>query len=162
MIRIAKESDIDEILGLLEQILEIHHEGRPDLFKAEGSKFTKEELSLMIQNPEEPIFVYEDESGHVAGHCFCSLHREAESNSMHAVNNLFIHDLCVSETCRGKGIGEQLFRYVEAYAKRAGMDAVTLNVWGFNRQARAFYQKMGMTEQRIIMEIPIKNEKTGS
>jgi len=37
-IRLAQEKDIPKIENLLEQILLIHHEGRPDIFKAKRIK----------------------------------------------------------------------------------------------------------------------------
>ena len=44
-IRLAQEKDIPKIENLLEQILLIHHEGRPDIFKATGKKYTAKELT---------------------------------------------------------------------------------------------------------------------
>ena len=41
MIRLAKFEDIPRLQELLEQILIVHHQARPDVFKSKGSKFTE-------------------------------------------------------------------------------------------------------------------------
>ena len=43
MIRLAKSEDIPRLQELLEQILIVHHQARPDVFKSKGSKFTDAE-----------------------------------------------------------------------------------------------------------------------
>ena len=52
MIRLAKTEDIPRLQELLEQILIVHHQARPDVFKSEGSKFTDTELEEVINNPK--------------------------------------------------------------------------------------------------------------
>ena len=65
---------------------------------------------------------------------------------------LYIDDLCVEETCRGQHIGEQLYHQVEQYARQRRCHAITLNVWAFNENAKAFYEKMGLKPLKIGME----------
>lgn len=40
LIRKADRNDIPEINSLLRQVLSVHHDGRPDLFKKEAKKYT--------------------------------------------------------------------------------------------------------------------------
>ena len=40
MIRRAEKKDIESINNLLMQVLEVHHKGRPDLFKGGTKKYT--------------------------------------------------------------------------------------------------------------------------
>ncbi len=50
-IRSAQPKDIPALLGLLEQILSVHHQARPDIFKESGGKYSEEELKkLMTQS----------------------------------------------------------------------------------------------------------------
>ena len=65
---------------------------------------------------------------------------------------LYIDDLCVDESARGKGIGGKLFEYVESFGKSVGCDSITLNVWEQNTAARRFYDACGMTPQKTTME----------
>ena len=50
------------------------------------------------------------------------------------------------------GVGAALYEYVKAYAKDQGFYNITLNVWTCNPGAVAFYEKMGLTPQKIGME----------
>ena len=65
---------------------------------------------------------------------------------------LYIDDLCVLDAYQGKGIGTKLYEEVVRYAKMRKCHAITLNVWEGNEDARAFYDKMGFTPQKTVME----------
>ena len=45
LIRRAEERDIPRIHELLAQVAQVHHTGRPDLFRAGGRKYTDTQLS---------------------------------------------------------------------------------------------------------------------
>ena len=71
---------------------------------------------------------------------------------MRDFKTLFIDDLCVDETCRGKHVGQALYNFALQYAKEQGCYNITLNVWEGNDGARAFYERMGMRVQETRME----------
>ena len=60
---------------------------------------------------------------------------------------------------RGQHIGEKIFEYVKAEAKRLGCYEVTLNVWSGNTSAEHFYEKMGMTTKERMMEMILDERK---
>lgn len=151
MIRIANPGDLEAINDLLRQVLKVHHEGRPDLFRAQGKKYTDEELLDIFENPDSPVFVYE-EDGKVLGYAFCSL-EFANSGSLKPVKTLYLDDLCVDASARGRHIGTKLFEFVKAYAAEKGCYNLTLHVWSCNPSARTFYASLGMQPQYESMEI---------
>lgn len=55
----------------------------------------------------------------------------------------FINDLVVSEEYRGQGIGTRLIEKAELFFKEQGCDYTQLEVFAPNREALAFYQKLG-------------------
>lgn len=152
MIRRATVSDIPVLQNLLGQILRVHHEARPDLFKAEGGKFTDDELATIIASDQTPVFVYENEAGAVIGHLFLQV-IEVKSAVLNPIKTLFIDDLCVDEAARGQRIGQDLYSFAVAYAKELGCYNLTLNVWNDNVGALRFYQNQGMTAQETKMEV---------
>ena len=86
------------------------------------------------------------------GYCFC-IHKETKDNPvLQDEKSLYIDDLCVDETCRGKHIGQQMYDHVCKYARGEGFRTITLNVWCGNDSAMAFYQKQGMKPRNITME----------
>ena len=66
-IRRARKHDLDGINRLLLQVLTVHHNGRPDLFKGNTRKYTDAQLLKMIEDDEKPIFVAADEKDCVMG-----------------------------------------------------------------------------------------------
>ena len=151
VIRRAEEKDIESLLRLLSQVLSVHHEGRPDIFKKGAVKYKKEELVELIADPQRPIFVAED-AGCVKGYAFCVLEQKKNHNILTDIKTLYIDDLCVDETCRGQHIGKSLYEYVLAYAKEIGCYNVTLNVWALNESAMKFYEACGLSVQKVGME----------
>jgi hypothetical protein len=58
MIRRATYDDLEAVNSLLRQVLKVHHDGRPDLFRAEGKKYTDSELLAIFSNPDTPQWSY--------------------------------------------------------------------------------------------------------
>ena len=56
-----------------------------------------------------PILVSVDASDCVQGYCFCILKQYLSHPVMTDVKTLYIDDLCVDETLRGKHIGKELY-----------------------------------------------------
>ena len=69
-IRRANENDIPRLLELLEQVLQIHADIRPDIFIPGTTKYTNEELSQMIKDDTRPIYVAADENDNCLGYAF--------------------------------------------------------------------------------------------
>ncbi|MBW3089018.1 GNAT family N-acetyltransferase [Bifidobacterium sp. 82T24] len=167
MIRRATTADIPDLDRLLYQVAEVHHRGRPDLFRGGAKKYSDEELAAIIADDERPIFVYEDgdaadrvatdggtgaAGGGVIGYAFCVFQRNKGSHVLTDITTLYIDDLCVDESARGRHVGEALYRHVLGFAREHGCYNVTLNVWSCNPSAMAFYEHCGLKPQKIGME----------
>ena len=151
MIRKATKNDIKGIIRLLYQVNKTHSDIRPDLFKSNTSKYDEEELSELLDDESKPIFVYED--GNILGHAFCQVNEVKDHLLLQDVKTLYIDDICVDETARGKHIGKALFEFVCEYARSIGCYNITLNVWEGNDPAFLFYKNMGMKVQKTGMEV---------
>ena len=127
IIRKAKEKDIPRILELLEQVLQIHADIRPDIFIPGTTKYTADELMELLKNDEKPIYVAVDEDNVCVGYAFCQLQKQPFSNNMVQFKSLFIDDLCVDQQARGQHIGESLFEHVKKEARKMHCYEVTLN-----------------------------------
>ncbi len=132
--------------------MKIHANIRPDIFISGTTKYTRTDLLEKLANDEEPIFVAVDENDEVMGYAFCALKHQPFSTNMVPFKSLYIDDLCVDSKCRGQHIGEQLFDYVKAEAKRLGCYEVTLAVWAGNDGAERFYDRIGFKTKERIME----------
>ncbi|MBQ6787242.1 MAG: GNAT family N-acetyltransferase [Lachnospiraceae bacterium] len=151
-IRRAEERDMEGINSLLFQVLMVHHNGRPDLFKAGCKKYTDEELKDIIHDEKTPIFVAVNEENQVAGYAFCIFQQHINNNILTDIKTLYIDDLCVDENIRGQHIGKRLYEHVVQFAKEQGCYNVTLNVWSLNESAMKFYEACGLVPQKVGME----------
>lgn len=151
IIRRATKDDISDILSLLEQVLEIHNRIRPDLFKPSGSKYTGEQLEIMVKDDENPIFVYEIDDGVIA-HAFCKFINVNETSAKYGRKTLFIDDFVVDVKNRCSGVGTELYNFIKAFAKSSGCTGITLHVWEGNDSAIHFYEKNGLKPQQFVME----------
>ena len=148
----AGTRDLAGIDRLLSQVLEVHHKGRPDLFKGGTKKYTDEELLEILKDDSRPVFVARDEAGEVLGYAFCVFQQYFGNNILTDIKTLYIDDLCVDEASRGRRVGSALYAYVLDFARREGCYNVTLNVWECNPGAKKFYEKCGLHPLKIGME----------
>ena len=152
-VRMAQEKDIARIHSLLAQVAMVHHKGRPDLFKPGKSKYTDEELKILLQDSSRPILAAVDENDCMQGYAFCIFQQYKNHNIMTDIKTLYIDDLCVDETMRGKHIGKLLYNAALDYAREHGCYNLTLNVWSCNESAMKFYESCGLKPQKVGMEI---------
>ena len=151
-IRRAAEKDIPAINRLLFQVAQVHHNGRPDLFRPASKKYTDEELLAILHDDAKPGLAAGDDNDEMLGYAFCIFQQHLQSNILTDIKTLYIDDLCVEETCRGRHIGRLLYEAVLDFAREKGCYNVTLNVWGCNESARKFYESCGLSVQKIGME----------
>ena len=150
-IRRAGADDLPALHRLLRQVLRVHHEGRPDLFRADTEKFTDGQLREILRDETRPVFVAVRENA-VCGYAFCMFQRHIADNILTDVKTLYLDDLCVDEAVRGQHVGRALYDYVRTFAKQSGCYNLTLNVWACNEDALRFYGKRGLKPQKIGME----------
>ena len=151
-IRRARECDMKDINRLLVQVNMVHHQGRPDLFRAGKKKYTDEQLRELVHDDSRPIFVAVDDQERVLGYAFCIFQQHLDDNILTDILTLYIDDLCVDEAVRGQHIGKSLYEAVLAFARESGCYNVTLNVWALNEGALKFYEKCGLKPQKVGMD----------
>ncbi len=151
LIRRAVSADLKQLSGLLYQVAAVHHEGRPDLFRAASKKYTDDQLLSLLKDESRPVFVGE-ENGKLLCHLFCVVEEVKDSPCLCDRRTLYIDDLCVDENYRGKGVGQQMYAFIKQWAKEQGFYNITLNVWACNPSAQRFYEKLGLRPQKLGME----------
>ncbi|MGN1343275.1 MAG: GNAT family N-acetyltransferase [Traorella sp.] len=151
MIRKAELKDIPKIHELLDQVNEIHFQGRSDIFKR-ANKYDDVQLEELLRNDDYVIFVICDEMDDVCGYLFGIVEQNENNQLLQPIKTLYIDDLCIDQTCRNQHYGTQLMDYIKIYAKNEGCYNITLNVWAFNSEAIHFYEKNGFFLQKMKME----------
>lgn len=151
-VRRAEARDIPAVMELLKQVNRVHYEGRPDLFQP-ATKYTEDDLRAIMGSDRTPVFVCTDSDGRVLGHGFCVLQRPENTRLLQDILTLYIDDICVDETARGRHVGRMIYEQIVAYARQRGCYNVTLNVWTCNPGAMKFYERLGLTPYKIGMEM---------
>ena len=151
-IRQAVQSDIPAIQSLLLQVEKIHCDGRPDIFKDGGVKFTNEQLAQLLCDPTRPIFCAVND-GQVVGYVFCIITEIKGDPMLRDAKTLHLEDVCVDESCRGRRCRQLSHEYVKTYARENDFTRIDLDVWEFNDRAREFYEKHGFGVQKRRMDL---------
>lgn len=151
-IRRAQTGDIPRLGELLVQVCRVHSQGRPDLFRADGRKYSDQQLRALLEDPDRPVLVAVDEADRVLGYAFCVYQRRRGEGALQDMTTLYLDDLCVDEACRGRHVGRALYQAAVELARSAGCYNLTLNVWACNDSARRFYERCGLHVQKIGME----------
>lgn len=147
----AAERDAGDVLSLLEEIHDIHHSGRPDIFSSSGSKYSMDDVLKLFADPDSPSFTVR-ENGEFRGYALCRLRRTEETPHMHGSLVLYIDDLCVKSEFREQGFGSALLKYLADFARKLRCQRVELNVWEFNEGAKKLYERFGFVTQRRQLE----------
>jgi len=147
----AEAKHVPGILDLLRQVGRVHHQGRPDIFRANAQKYGASQVLSMLDSTATPIFVAVEED-QVLGYCFCMVKEHTLDPVITDHTELYIDDLCVDEKHRGKHIGKALYENACRYARLRKCYNITLNVWSCNPGAVKFYESLGLKPQKIGME----------
>jgi GNAT superfamily N-acetyltransferase len=99
-------------------------------------------------SPEQAVYVVEVDGESVGGLWIAE--RELEGERI-----LWIYDVDIDAPHRGKGYGRAAMQFAEEEARRRGLAAVVLNVFGGNEVARNLYRSLGYAETAIVMKKPV-------
>ena len=150
-IRFAKPADVPAILKLLRQVGKVHADGRPDIFRDGAQKYSASQILAMLDDPMQPIFIAA-EGDAVLGYGICQIRSCEKDPVMRDRTELYLDDLCVDETTRGKGVGKALYDAIRQYAKQRLCHSVSLNVWSCNETAYKFYVNLGLLPRKTCLE----------
>lgn len=151
-IRFAQVKDIPGIIALLRQVGEVHHQGRPDIFRTGAQKYGASQIISMLESSATPVFVAVEGEA-VLGYGFCVFKEYKNDPVIANHSTLYIDDLCVEEGHRRQHIGKAIYEEILRYAKMRRCHNVTLNVWSCNPGAIKFYESLGLKPQKIGMEV---------
>lgn len=152
--RTATSDDYKIVAKLFYQIFEKHLLARPDIYH-DGIPLSKELYGQLLAKKNEFILLCTiDET--VVGMCHYKLMNIAESSIMNSRSVLYIEDFCVEKSSTRKGFGTALYQAVVEHAKELKVDCVELNVWVVNKEAEAFYKKIGLHPKSTKMEYIFK------
>ena len=96
------------------------------------------------------LYVWE-ENGRLLGLASLFVNEQDESTIRLPCRYVDLDTLYVRPEARNRGIGTALYQAAQQWAMEQGAKRLELMTLGENKAARAFYDKMGMQEQSIIL-----------
>ena len=143
IIRRASEADSEALSSLNTDVQSIHAAALPWRFKQPGpDTFPPDVIRPLLADPNNLIFIAEVNSA-PAGYAYAQIVRQAETSLRHALEEVHLHHISVRPSCRRLGVGHALFDAVRAAGRGLGIELLTLQVWTFNEDARAFFRREG-------------------
>lgn len=99
-----------------------------------------------IDENSDNIFVA-DEEGVFLGYIECRIEEDYFSKE----KQVYISAIVVTPEGEGKGVGRQLMRFAETWAKEKGIKVLVLEVFSENQRAVQFYEHIGYLQEIVKM-----------
>ena len=147
----ATIEEAGEIALLNDAVQRMHFERYPNIFKypldrSEMEKFWRERLS------EADNFAFIARvSGQAVGYVLSAIQRRPESALQHAQETMYIQEIYIEPANRRQGIGRELMQAVEDVAAGHGIGRFSLVSWEFNKDAHAFFERLGFCRACRVM-----------
>lgn len=142
-IREATQGDYEGLCDVFAEVDTLHRKALPHVFREpDGPARTKEYISGLIANEDVSLFVAERE-GQIIGLVQTIIRQAPDIPIMVARQYAMIGDLVVRKRFRRSGVGQSLVEGAHQWALDKGVAQVELSVWEFNKEAIAFYEKLG-------------------
>ncbi len=142
-VRPARATDYDGLCQVIAEVDALHREALPHIFRAADAPVRdRADVLSWIADEDIGLFVAEA-AGEVIGFVQVVV-RESPPVPIFVPRRYAVVDsLAVKAAFRGSGGGRALMAWAEKWASSRGAGAIELHVWEFNRDAIAFYERLG-------------------
>lgn len=149
-IRASVSQDYGQVEHIMKQVHALHVGWRPDIFRDVEPVMTRVMFEELVGRGTLLVAVDGDQVIGLAAF----QERKVSGGPVVPRTVLFIDDLAVLDSCRGRGVGKALLDRVTQIAGERNLDGVELQVNARNKHAMQMYKHCGFTEKSINMELP--------
>lgn len=154
-IRPAVRADYPALVPIAQEILDLHADALPEIFRASGDPLHAMYFRDLISSGSGACYVAEV-AGAIAGFAAIVVRDTPAYGMLVGRRTATLENIVVTAAHRGTGIGEALFDACVAWARRQDADSLDLIVWEFNAYARAFYERHGMATLNRTMTLRLR------
>ena len=151
LIRDAKPSDSQAIVGLIGQVQALHVASRPETFRPVPEPEIADWFGQALQNPANKIWVA-DADGMVCGYLLSVVRNQAGNPFVIDRTWLELDQICVLRAHRRQGIAKALIATAMAHAAAQGFRDVELSTWAFNHDAQSAFRELGFVAKVLRFE----------
>ncbi|MFC6577913.1 GNAT family N-acetyltransferase [Planomonospora parontospora] len=154
-IRLASSEDASVLAQLNDFVHAVHARNRPDIFRAEPAA---EDLLPIFEahlaREDVRVFIAQVE-GRPIGYALSIIVDRPGDALMQARTFIILEHLAVASDAIRTGVGTALVDAVRATGRQMGCSRLLTEVWDFNTEAMAFYEKAGFVPMRHLLEQPL-------
>lgn len=152
--KIKEVRDADTITKLVEPVQSLHAKLYPEDFKTYDFDSIKEFFVSIIDNPQFIFLVIEEEDQDV-GYAWIEIKKYKGNAFKYPYTSIYVHQISINESQRGKGYGTKLMQKIEVIAKTYYAKKIELDYWFNNTNAKAFYKNKGfvVTREYVYKEV---------
>lgn len=148
MLELARSSDRDVVNTLAKEVHALHVTWRPDIYEMVDQLYPEERFLSAIRNRELYVARLNDIP---VGYALLKI-RDYDWPGVVRRKVMVLDEICVEESCREQGIGQQMMLELRILARAFGCSDLQLGVNAHNDRAVGFYQKCGFMIQNISMQ----------
>ena len=149
IIREATERDYEPLCALIDQVDRLHREHMPHIFKQADGPVRQREYILSLIGADNVCLFVAEEGDRLVGFVNVIVRLATDIPILVPRRYALIENLVVDENHRRQGIGRALIVRAHQWTVDMGAESIELTVYEFNREARAFYERLGYeTESR--------------
>lgn len=149
-IRNLTRADYPIIDSCMQELHNLHVQGRPDLYAPLEHPYSEQEFFDIVDDEKRIAIAAVDENDVILGFGIAKL--RDRSGMIDGLKTAYVDDMFVRKEYRRQGIATKIFSELESRAKIHGAERIDLMVWNFNESALELYQSFGMKPQRYILE----------
>lgn len=154
-IRIVNTQEADVLAQLNEDVQSLHTRLYPNIFKPYNKEAIEKALQEML-DLENCIAYLALNHDIPLGYMLAFIDHKPENPFTYERYDLYIDQLVVKETYRGKGVAVKLMNEAKKFAERMGMHRIHLDHWKYNEAAQRAFEKMGFEAYKYQMELKLR------
>ena len=154
MIRLAKHSDLDDLIRLNDQIQRQHAEQYPEEFRYPADPNGVRDFFVSLLDSENNTVIVACESDRTVAYLYYELHEIPQNTFKFAKSRYYIHHVLVDESVRRSGTASALFEWVEKDARDNGVPQIALDTWMLNEDAHKFFERKGFQLTQLLFSKP--------
>lgn len=142
-IRKATEADYQVVNSLYFELYTLDHQNIPQSYKkTPKNPQSKGEFLYMLEDKKSLLLVALIDD-RIVGFVSAFIEKETGNNVTYGYHRVYTCDLYILPDYQRQGVGSQLIKEVEKWAKNRKLSDLAVLVYNFNKKAADFYEKQG-------------------
>jgi len=141
-IRIEESKNAELLARLNYDVQDLHRQIEPTIFKSHSNEDMSKLFTEALKDKNVQAYVcYFDEQP--VGYVLLGKRNLPETHFRYGYSVIYIEQICVKRSFKGKGIGKALIDTAKEYANKKGISRIELDFWSKNKKAGEFFSSQG-------------------